>query len=153
MTYGVTEGVNATPALTRLPSTRTIYGYKNSMTLAVSSNSGMPLIGCGGLRCVEPETLPIRSPEFYRVLRAVSAIAAAHGVSGTELLAAPANTLRMARIDREFCSHAHACYAPGSAASLIKINRRHELRGSACPPAHPRVCASSRSMRMRACST
>ena len=136
MTYDATEGVNATPALTRLPSTRTLYGYKNSMTLAVSSNSGMPLIGCGELRCVEPETLPIRSPEFYRVLRAVSAIAAAHGVSGTELLASPANALRVAGIDREFCSHARRCYARDSAASLTKINRRHELRGSACPPAH-----------------
>ena len=64
---------------------------------------------------VEAEIHPIRPPEFNRVLCPIRAVAAAHGISRAIFLAAPADALGMARMQRNLWGHAEMLFARGAA--------------------------------------
>jgi len=79
---------------------------KGNKTTSVRGRRGLPLAGRRGLRLGLGVTLlplpPIVTEQFHRVRRADCPVAAAHVVSGTEFVAAPADSFRVLRMDRKF---------------------------------------------------
>ena len=101
---------------------------------------------------VQPEVHPIRPPELDRVLRPVGAVPAAHGIGRTELLAAPADALGMAGMERDFGCHGQIVRAdpPANLDEDQPLQPLGPPRPGAAIPPQELASASSRSIIPRA---
>ena len=110
----------------------------------------MRFVGGRRILRIEAEIHPIRPPEFNRVLCPIRSVAAAHGIGRAIFLAAPADALRMARMQRNLWGHAEMLFALGTACI-----DKYQFDGGSSPrriteSSHGCTCARRRSIIERA---
>lgn len=119
-------------------------------TERLERRSAMRFVGRRRILRIEAEIHPIRAPEFDRVLCPIRSVAATHGIGRAVFFAAPADALRMARVQGNLWAHGEMLFARnavradkcqfGSGSSLSRITKF----------THVHSCARSRSIIERA---